>query len=175
MIVFRGTDKRNFDVHNPFNFGDFGMTEWNKLREIIPKKKKNKVVQDLMNSLSQRYEKIRTTPDELGIRSNIPTPRQVLSITSGRKRKHQELEPETRILGLECNRSLPEGIPFVNNMVIEEPDKTLLTYLAMASNITTPENQRFCLALRKLIGSHPDQDKLKYKKVKLESVGYKPD
>nr|GEU42962.1 hypothetical protein [Tanacetum cinerariifolium] len=37
-----------------------------------------------------------------------------------RKRKHKELEPKTRIPGLECNRSLPEGIPFVNNMVIEQ-------------------------------------------------------
>ncbi|GKA06841.1 hypothetical protein Tco_0686065 [Tanacetum coccineum] len=111
-----------------------------------------------------------------------------------------ELEPEIRIPGLECNRSLLEGVPFVNNMVIEEPEyvmffidvfgdeaferlneihkvdiETLLTYLVMASNITTPENQRFCLKLRKLIGSHPNQDKLKSKKVKLESVGYKLD
>ncbi|GJZ17338.1 hypothetical protein Tco_0553461 [Tanacetum coccineum] len=61
-------------------------------------------------------------PDELGIRSNLPAPRQVLSITSGRKRKIQELKPETRIPRLECNRILPEGIPFVNNMVIEEPE-----------------------------------------------------
>ncbi|GJT41080.1 reverse transcriptase domain-containing protein [Tanacetum coccineum] len=38
----------------------------------------------------------------------------------------------------------------------------------MASNITTPENQRFCLKLRKMIGSHPDQEKLKSNRVKLE-------
>nr|GEY60854.1 copia protein [Tanacetum cinerariifolium] len=36
--------------------------------------------------------------------------------------KHMELEPETRIPGLECNRTLPENVPFVNNMVIEEPE-----------------------------------------------------
>ncbi|GJX75774.1 hypothetical protein Tco_0322585 [Tanacetum coccineum] len=41
----------------------------------------------------------------------------------------------------------------------------------ITSNITTPKNQRFSLKLRKLNGSHPDQDKLKSKKVKLESVG----
>ncbi|GJU57566.1 hypothetical protein Tco_1235332 [Tanacetum coccineum] len=73
MTVFRGTEKRNFDVHNPFNFGDFGVTEWDALREIILKKK-NKVVQDLMNSLSKRYEKLSITLDELGIRSNLTAP-----------------------------------------------------------------------------------------------------
>ncbi|GJW27588.1 RNA-directed DNA polymerase, eukaryota, reverse transcriptase zinc-binding domain protein [Tanacetum coccineum] len=149
---------------------------------------------------AMRYEKLGTIPDELGIRSNLPAPTQILSITLRRKRKHQELNPETHIRGLECNRSLPKGIPFVNNMVIEQPEhvmffidvfcdeafqrmsdihkvdvENLLTYLVMASNISIPENQKFYLALRKLIGSHPDQEKLKSKKVKLESVGYKLD
>ncbi|GJY50241.1 hypothetical protein Tco_0441088 [Tanacetum coccineum] len=31
-----------------------------------------------------------------------------------------ELEPEIKVPGLECNRILPEGVLFVNNMVIEE-------------------------------------------------------
>ncbi|GJW36621.1 hypothetical protein Tco_0059541 [Tanacetum coccineum] len=53
--------------------------------------------------------------------------------------------------------------------------ETLLTYLVMASNITTPENTRFCLKLRKLIENYLDQEKLKSKKVKLEFVGYKLD
>nr|GEZ52822.1 hypothetical protein [Tanacetum cinerariifolium]GEZ53141.1 hypothetical protein [Tanacetum cinerariifolium] len=105
---------------SPFNFGDFGVIEWDELREIIPKKK-NQVVKDLMNSLSKRYERLRTIPKELGIRSNLPAPGQVLSITSGRKRKHIELDPDIRIPRLKCNGSLPEGVPFVNNMVIEEP------------------------------------------------------
>ncbi|GKD17685.1 hypothetical protein Tco_1206843 [Tanacetum coccineum] len=77
--------------------------------------------------------------------------------------------------------SRPKNVPFVNNMVIEEPEyemlfidvfgdeafyrmndihkvniETLLTYLVMASNITTPENTRFFLKLRKLIENHPD-------------------
>nr|GEY74342.1 copia protein [Tanacetum cinerariifolium] len=93
-----------------------------------------------------------------------------------------ELKPEIKVRGIECNRSLPEGVSFVNNMVIEEPDyviffidvfgdkafqrmsdidkvevDALLTYLVMASNITTPENTRFYLKLRKLIEGHPDQ------------------
>ncbi|GJX34021.1 hypothetical protein Tco_0245578 [Tanacetum coccineum] len=111
-----------------------------------------------------------------------------------------EFEPAIHIPALECNESLPKNVLFVNNMVIEEPEygmffidvfgdeafqrmndihkvdiETLLTYLVMASNINTPEDTRFCLKLRKLIKSHLDQEKLKSKKVKLESVGYKLD
>ncbi|GKA88639.1 zinc finger, CCHC-type containing protein [Tanacetum coccineum] len=33
-----------------------------------------------------------------------------------------ELKPKIKVSGLECNRCLLEGVPFVNNMVIEEPD-----------------------------------------------------
>nr|GEX27156.1 retrovirus-related Pol polyprotein from transposon TNT 1-94 [Tanacetum cinerariifolium]GEX28021.1 retrovirus-related Pol polyprotein from transposon TNT 1-94 [Tanacetum cinerariifolium] len=47
---------------------------------------------------------------------------QASSQTVRRKWIHIELEPETRIPGLECNRTLPENFPFVNNMVIEEPE-----------------------------------------------------
>nr|GEV56961.1 hypothetical protein [Tanacetum cinerariifolium] len=36
--------------------------------------------------------------------------------------KHVDLEPKTRIPGLECNRTLPVNVSFVNNMVIEEPE-----------------------------------------------------
>ncbi|GKC36455.1 retrovirus-related pol polyprotein from transposon TNT 1-94 [Tanacetum coccineum] len=63
-------------------------------------------------------------PEELGIQSALPTqvPKQASSQTSGRKRKHMELEPKVKVYGLECDRSLPGGVPFVNNMVIEEPE-----------------------------------------------------
>ncbi|GKB93430.1 hypothetical protein Tco_0979567 [Tanacetum coccineum] len=123
ITVYRGTDGRNFEVHEPFLFGAFGISELDELREIIPKKK-NAVVKDLMNSLSRRYERLKKIPEELGIHSALPAPapEQASSRSSGRKRKHMELEPETRIPGLECNRALPENVPFVNNMVIEEPE-----------------------------------------------------
>ncbi|GKB11434.1 hypothetical protein Tco_0845357 [Tanacetum coccineum] len=129
VTVFRGNDRGNFDVFNPFKFGYFGVTELDELGLII-QKKKNNVVGDLITSLGKR------------------------------KREIQELESETRIPGLECNRSLLEGIPFVNNLVIEQPEnemffidvfgdeafqrmsdihkvdvETLLTYLVMSSNI----------------------------------------
>ncbi|GJX63411.1 VIER F-box protein 2 [Tanacetum coccineum] len=169
VTIFRGNDQRNFDVFNPFRFGDYGVTELDELGLII-QKNKNKVVGDLMTSLGNR------------------------------RRKTQELEPQTRILGLECNRSLPEGIPFVNNLVIEHPEyemffidvfgdeafqrmsdihkvdvETLLTYPVMASNIGTPANQKFYLALRSLIENHLDKERLKSKRVILEAVGYKLD
>ncbi|GJZ14514.1 hypothetical protein Tco_0550191 [Tanacetum coccineum] len=65
--------KINFDVHKPFAFGEFGISELDELREIIPKKK-NAVVQDLMNLLSRMYERIRKIPEELGIKSALPAP-----------------------------------------------------------------------------------------------------
>ncbi|GJR71715.1 hypothetical protein Tco_0084080 [Tanacetum coccineum] len=121
----RSTDDRNFDVHKPFAFGDFGISVLDELREIIPKKK-NAVVKDLMNSLSRRYKRIRKIPKDLGVKSALPTPaytpEQASSRSSRKKRKHMELKPEIRIPGLECNRALPENVPFVNNMVIKEPE-----------------------------------------------------
>ncbi|GJV30690.1 hypothetical protein Tco_1387138 [Tanacetum coccineum] len=164
ITVFGGNDKRNFDVHKPFRFSDFGVTKWDELNDIIPKEK-NKVVEDLMNSLRKKYERLRATPDELGIKPTLFVPGQ--------------------------------GVRFINNLVIENLEneiffidvfgdeafqrmsdihkvdvKTLLTYLVMASNISTLANQRFCAALRSLIDSHPDKEKLKSKKVKLEAIGY---
>ncbi|GKA90330.1 hypothetical protein Tco_0812200 [Tanacetum coccineum] len=161
-----GNDRRNF------KFGDFGITELDELGPII-EKKKNKIVGELMISLGKIYERLKKIPKELGIQ--IPS--------------------------LECNRSLLEGVPFVNNIVIEEPEygmffidvfgdeafqrindihkvdiESLLTYLVMASNITTPKNQRYLLEAKAVvIGNHPDQEKLKSKRLKLEALGYKLD
>nr|GEW54352.1 copia protein [Tanacetum cinerariifolium] len=96
ITVYRGNYGRSFDVHKPFLFGAFGISELDELWEIIPKKK---------NPMS-------------ALRASEKAPSQ----TPGRKQKHMELEPETRIIELECNRTLPENVPFVNNMVIEEPE-----------------------------------------------------
>ncbi|GJS26570.1 hypothetical protein Tco_0487190 [Tanacetum coccineum] len=96
--------------------------------------------------------------------------------------------------------SLPKGVPFVNNMIIEEPEyeiyfidvfgdecfqrwsdinkvgvETLISYLVTALNILTPENATFYQKLKELIAKHLDQEKLQSKRVKLESVGYKLD
>ncbi|GKC25750.1 hypothetical protein Tco_1027900 [Tanacetum coccineum] len=79
-----------------------------------------------------------------------------------------ELEPKVKVPRLECNRSLPEGVPFANNMVIEEPE-----YGIFFTDVF--ENARFSLKLRKLIAKHPDQEKLKSKKVKIQALGYQID
>ncbi|GJU25411.1 hypothetical protein Tco_1164032 [Tanacetum coccineum] len=191
--VFRNNDKRNFEVHQPFKFPDFGITELDELGPIIQNKKIS-VVKDLMTSLSKRYERLKKIPKELRIQSALPAPvlEQTSSQTSGRKRKHMELEPKVKVPGLECSRSLPEGIPFVNHMVIEEPGygiffidvfgnqafqrwddihkvriESLVSYLVMASMVKTEENARFSLKLRNLIADHLDQENLKSKKMKL--------
>ncbi|GKC41770.1 hypothetical protein Tco_1059492 [Tanacetum coccineum] len=73
ITVYRGTDGRIFEVHEPFLFSAFGISDLDELREIIPKKK-NAVVKDLMNSLSQRYERLNKILKELGIHSALPAP-----------------------------------------------------------------------------------------------------
>ncbi|GJY30701.1 hypothetical protein Tco_0414196 [Tanacetum coccineum] len=45
----------------------------------------------------------------------------------------------------------------------------------VASMVKSPENVRFSMKLRKLIAEHPDQEKLKSKKVKLEALRYNMD
>ncbi|GJY25339.1 hypothetical protein Tco_0400065, partial [Tanacetum coccineum] len=172
LSAYSNNDKRNFDVHSPFKFTDFEITELDEFGPIV-QNKKNSIVKDLMTSLSKRYK---------------------------RKRKHMELELEVKVLGLECNGSLPEGVLFVNNMVIEEPKyviffsdvfsdqafqtwndihkvgvDSLVSYLVMASMVMTEENARFSLKLRKLIVDYPDQEKLKSKRVKLKALGYQID
>ncbi|GJX36374.1 hypothetical protein Tco_0247931 [Tanacetum coccineum] len=104
VTVFRGTDGRTFDVHNPFAFGNFGIFELDELGEIIPKKK-NAVVKDLMNSLSRRYERIKKIPKELGLMSALHASihEKASSKPSRRMRKHMELEPEIKLPGLEYN------------------------------------------------------------------------
>ncbi|GJV07642.1 hypothetical protein Tco_1345298 [Tanacetum coccineum] len=92
-----------------------------------------------------------------------------------------ELEPEIKIPGLECNRTLLENVSFVNNMVIEEPEyvifftdefgdqafqrwsdinkvgmEALVFITCSVSMVQSPENARFNMKLKKLIAEHPD-------------------
>ncbi|GKA45645.1 hypothetical protein Tco_0738441, partial [Tanacetum coccineum] len=82
--VYRANDRRNIQVHNPFKFKDFGVTKLDELGLII-QKKKNKIVGELMTSLGKTYEHLKKIPEELGIQSAIPTPKQAQSQSSGRK------------------------------------------------------------------------------------------
>nr|GEZ89539.1 hypothetical protein [Tanacetum cinerariifolium] len=160
IFVFRNNDKRNFDVHNPFKFIDFRITELDELGPVI-QKKKNSIVKDLITSLSKRYERLKKIPKELGIQSALfaPIPEQASSQTLGRKRKHIELEPKIK---------LPRW-----NDIHKVGVDSLVSYLVMASMVKTKENAGFSLKLKKLIAEHPGQEKLKSKKVKLEALGYK--
>nr|GEX32283.1 hypothetical protein [Tanacetum cinerariifolium] len=114
-------------------------------------------------------------------KSALPAPEQAPSQTSGRKQKHIGLKPETRIPGLECNRTLHENVLFVKNTIIEEPEygifftnklgdqafqrwsdidkvrmEALVSYLVAATMVKSHENARFSMKLRKLIAEHLD-------------------
>ena len=73
ISVFRGPKKKHFEVHEPFKFTDFGITELDELRPIILKKQ-NVVVKDLMKALKLRYEKLERIPEVLGIPSLLLAP-----------------------------------------------------------------------------------------------------
>ncbi|GKD65323.1 hypothetical protein Tco_1307431, partial [Tanacetum coccineum] len=98
LTVYKNNDKMNFDVHNPFKFADFGITELDELGPII-QKKKNTIVKDLMKSLGKRYERLKKIPKDLGIQSALPAhvPKKDQSQSLGRKKKHMELEPEIKV------------------------------------------------------------------------------
>ncbi|GKA33565.1 hypothetical protein Tco_0719994 [Tanacetum coccineum] len=80
ITVYRNNDQRNFDVHKNFKFSDFGVSEWDELGVIIPKKK-NKVVGELMQYLSKKYEMLKEIPGELGINATLPLPEQYPSLS----------------------------------------------------------------------------------------------
>ncbi|GJY54577.1 hypothetical protein Tco_0446241 [Tanacetum coccineum] len=102
---------------------------------------------------NRRYERLKKISKELGIHSAfpLPAPEQASSRSSRKKRKHMELEPETRIPGLECNRTLPENVSFVNNMVIKEPEHGIFftdefgdQAFSLMELITTNEDESSC-------------------------------
>nr|GEX17820.1 putative ribonuclease H-like domain-containing protein [Tanacetum cinerariifolium] len=185
LTIYRVNDRKKFQAHNPFKLADFGVTELDELGPII-QKKKNTIVKDLMTSLGKRYERLKKIPKELMIQSALPTPvpEQATSKSSGRKRKHMELEPEIKVPGLECNKSLPEGVSFVKNMVIKEPGYGIFFIDVFADqafqrwndihkvgvdshfipsnglNDQDPRECQFSLKLRKFIVEHLDQEKL---------------
>ncbi|GJY43506.1 hypothetical protein Tco_0431719 [Tanacetum coccineum] len=159
ITVYRGNDGRNFDVHNPFLFGEFGIFELDELREFIPKKK-NAVVKDLMNSLSRRYERLRKIHEELIIHSALPAPA-----------PEQALSQYGIFFTDEFGDQGFQRWSDIDKVGME----ALVSYLVATTMVKSLENARFGMKLRKLIAEHPNQEKLKLKKVKMEALGYKMD
>ena len=61
VSVYRGSDKRDFEVHSPFRFSEFGISELDELQPLI-EKKKNVAKTQLLKSLSQRYQGLARLP-----------------------------------------------------------------------------------------------------------------
>ncbi|GKB24047.1 hypothetical protein Tco_0863448 [Tanacetum coccineum] len=124
ITAIKNNDQRNFDVHKPFKFGDFDVTEWDKLGAIIPKNK-NKVVEEPITSLSKKYKRLKEIPGELIINPSLPPHEQVTSLSSSIKRKALELEPEAF-----------QRISDIHKVEVE----SLLGSMVMAGNVNTPKN-----------------------------------
>ncbi|GJU22880.1 hypothetical protein Tco_1156222 [Tanacetum coccineum] len=138
ITVYKGSNRRNFHVHKPFRFGDFSVTE------------------------------LKVIPGEIGIIPSLPAPKQVPSLSSGRKRKAQELELQgiffIDVFGDEAFQRISD----IHKVDVD----TLLRYMVIASNINTPSSKRFYAIMRSMIENHFDREKLKSKKVKLAAIGY---
>nr|GEU34268.1 putative ribonuclease H-like domain-containing protein [Tanacetum cinerariifolium] len=103
-----------------------------------------RVVQDSMNSLSRRYERIRKISEELGIKlalpalapASAPAPAKSSSKSSRKKKKHMELEPEIKVPRLECNRALLKIWCDIDKVRME----ALVSYLLAVSMVQSPKN-----------------------------------
>ncbi|GJX30057.1 hypothetical protein Tco_0238136 [Tanacetum coccineum] len=115
----------------------------------------------MMTSLSNRYERLKKIPDYLGLDLTLPLPQQDPSLPR-RKRKVMELDPETYIVGLHYNRTLPKGVQFVKNLVIEKPEHGLFFIDAFGEEAF----QRVHGTDSRMIDEHPDKDKILTKGVK---------
>ena len=199
ISVYRGNDKRNFELHSPFRFSEFGISELDELHPLI-EKKKNVAKTQLLKSLSQRYQGLARLPQELGIQPLLtaPPPQEKSDAArSSKKRKKIESELEIQVPGLKCNRTLPEGVTFEANRVIEQPERglffvdgfgdqafqrwsdidqagitSMVGFLMLAAPVKTSENQRFVHDLKIKIKERPDQHLLESKKQKLENLGF---
>nr|GEZ41705.1 concanavalin A-like lectin/glucanase domain-containing protein [Tanacetum cinerariifolium] len=171
VVVYRNNDIKNFELYKEFKFSDFGITEWDEFGPIL-RKKQNKVIPEMINSL-------------------------ILQNFSRRERKAVELEPETFIIGLHCNRQVPKGVKFKENKVIKEPAislffidefidaafhrvcdihlveaTTLLAYKIIAFIDKSASNQKFMALMDKMISERPNKHVFLIKKTNLELMGY---
>ncbi|GJT63690.1 hypothetical protein Tco_1015170 [Tanacetum coccineum] len=100
-----------------------------------------RVVQDFMNSLSRRYERIRKIPEELGIKSALPAlapaPEQASSKSLRKKRKHM---PDYKIFFTnEFGDKAFQRWSDIDKVRME----ALVSYLVATSMVQSPKNARF--------------------------------
>ncbi|GKA00811.1 hypothetical protein Tco_0673476 [Tanacetum coccineum] len=143
----KGTDGRNFEVYEPFLFGAFGISELDELREIIPKKK-----------------------NAVPLNKPHPDPQEGNGSTWNLSLKQESMDWNAIELSLKMDQAF-QRCSDIDKVGME----ALVSYLVAASMVKSTKNARFSMKLRKLITEHPDQEKLKSKKVKLEALGYKMD
>ncbi|GJY83154.1 hypothetical protein Tco_0496530 [Tanacetum coccineum] len=119
----------------------------------------------LLKWLLKWLKKLIKTPMSLNIKESIPLPLQDPSIPkpSQKKRKAMALEHETFIVGIHCNKLVPEGVKFKENKVIE----------MIAYPNDSHENQNFVKLMNEMIAQRSDKHILLTLKAKLELMGFK--
>nr|GEV62462.1 hypothetical protein [Tanacetum cinerariifolium] len=118
---------------------------------VIISNKKNKVVCELMTSLSNKYERLKKILGELGLNLVIP---------------------KTYIVGLHCHTELLEGVKFVNNLVIEELDHGLFLIDALRDEEEMERLDRETSARVELINSQKVAEDLKV--LQIDTYGMDP-
>ncbi|GJZ70750.1 hypothetical protein Tco_0634601 [Tanacetum coccineum] len=81
VTIYRNNDKRDFEVHKVFRFGDFSLSEWDKLGVILSTMA-NQCVPDMLNSISKKYEILKEITKTLNIDEKLPLPEQDPSLPS---------------------------------------------------------------------------------------------
>ncbi|GKA87325.1 hypothetical protein Tco_0809036 [Tanacetum coccineum] len=81
VTIYKNNDKRDFEVHKVFRFGDFSLSEWDKLGVILSTKA-NQCVPDMLNSISKKYEILKEIAKTLNIDEKLPLPEQDPSLPS---------------------------------------------------------------------------------------------
>nr|GEV57845.1 hypothetical protein [Tanacetum cinerariifolium] len=109
---------------------------------------------EVIKVVQEEAEKIRLDPNK------------ITSAKAGEKfKKAQEAEHQTI-----NNRLKPETITDIK--IHSKTKPVVITAYRAASMVKSPEKASFNMKLKKLIAEHPDQEKLKSNKVKLEALGY---
>ncbi|GKA72519.1 hypothetical protein Tco_0778735 [Tanacetum coccineum] len=128
-----------------------------------------------MNSLSQRNERLKKNPEELEIILALPDPAPLTSLITILEGNGSTWNLSLKQESLDWNAIKLSLKMSCSSTTWSLKNLTPVPYLVAALMVKSTENARFSMKLRKLIAEHPDQEKLKSKKVKLEALRYKMD